>query len=328
MEGQRLPYFQRWAENGWGASIIEVLYDRLVAFDSTTQGAAQLVYRAHLRTIKIQKLREIIAAGGPPMEALTAQMELIRRYQTNEGLTLLDANDDFELVVYGFAGLDDILQHFGDQLCGALRIPRTRLFGEAPGGLQSTGESDQQNYDQDIASEQNTKLRRGVNTLLQVGYRSILGGKPTPVFGFKFNPLREMTEKERGEIAAQTTTAVVGAFEAGIVPRERALAELRQSSEVTGLWTTISDEDINDAKQDPPLSEVANQEQDQKEAGVLGPDGKPIPQLSGPPGAGGDHPAPPGMTGKDDPPKPSVNAPANPKNVSQLRPGDIKKSAA
>jgi hypothetical protein len=47
--GVDLPYWQKIAENMWGMSIYERLWDRLTAFDSTTQGIAQLVYRAHLR---------------------------------------------------------------------------------------------------------------------------------------------------------------------------------------------------------------------------------------------------------------------------------------
>jgi phage-related protein (TIGR01555 family) len=43
LDGQDLPYFQKISENLWGQSVLERLYDRLLAFDSTTQGAAQLV---------------------------------------------------------------------------------------------------------------------------------------------------------------------------------------------------------------------------------------------------------------------------------------------
>jgi hypothetical protein len=40
------------------------------SYDSTSVGAAQLAYKAHLRTAKIKKLREIIAMGGKAFEAL------------------------------------------------------------------------------------------------------------------------------------------------------------------------------------------------------------------------------------------------------------------
>ena len=53
-----------------GMSVVERIWDRLTAFDSATVGAAQLVYKAHLRTYSVEKLRELIALGGPAFEAL------------------------------------------------------------------------------------------------------------------------------------------------------------------------------------------------------------------------------------------------------------------
>jgi hypothetical protein len=47
-EGIHLPYNQRIAENLWGLSVIERIYDRLTAYDSATSGAAQLMYRAEI----------------------------------------------------------------------------------------------------------------------------------------------------------------------------------------------------------------------------------------------------------------------------------------
>ncbi|MDI5448925.1 hypothetical protein MJL27_26670, partial [Salmonella enterica subsp. enterica serovar Anatum] len=41
-------------ENEWGMSVVERIWDRLTAFDSATVGAAQLVYKAHLRTYKVE----------------------------------------------------------------------------------------------------------------------------------------------------------------------------------------------------------------------------------------------------------------------------------
>ena len=301
MDGQKLPYFQRWSENYWGASIIEVLYDRLVAFDSATQGVSQLVYRSYLRTIKVDKLREIIAAGGAPLTALVAQMEMIRRFQTNEGITLLDGKDEFDAHSYTFSGLDNVLEQFGDQLCGALRVPRTRMFGESPGGLNSTGESDMQGYEQENASRQNSQMRRGVSKLYQVLHRSILGKPPPENFSFVFKPLREMTEKERAEIAKNTTDGIVQAFDAGIVDRARCLAEMRQSSEITGIWTTISDEDIADAENDPgPLNAGMDDEGGDGEPGEEG-------------GEGGPGPPKPKPEGEEPPTKDEVRLGGNPK---------------
>lgn len=252
MDGLELPYWQKMAENGWGQSVIERLYDRLLAFDSSSQGAAQLVFKAHLRTIKVEGLRDVIAAGGKPLEGLLKQFEMIRLLQSNEGLTLLDAKDTFEAHQYGFAGLSDLLLQFGQQLSGALQIPLVRLFGQSPAGLNSTGDSDIRNYYDNISAQQEDRLRRPFGTLLDVLHRSVLGREPDKSFNFEFNPLWQMSDKEKAEIATSVSTAVTNASDAGLIGRQTALKELKQSSQVTGVFSNITDEEIEEAETDPP----------------------------------------------------------------------------
>ncbi|MET3654078.1 DUF1073 domain-containing protein [Dyella japonica] len=248
MDGVDLPYWQKIAENLWGQSVIERLFDRLLAFDSTTQGAAQLVYKAHLRTVKVKGLREIIAMGGPALDALTKNIDMIRRFQSNEGLTLLDSEDEFDAHQYTFAGLDDVLLQFGQQLSGAAETPLTRLFGQSPAGLNSTGDGEMRQYHESITSKQERRLRPGVTKLLDVVCRSELGIAPPDDFTFEFNSLEQMSDGDKADINQKTTAAVLDAYDAGLISQKTALQELKQSSEVTGIWTNVTDDLINEAE--------------------------------------------------------------------------------
>lgn len=284
MEGVKLPYFQRLAEQGWGQSVVERMFDRLLAFDSTTTGAAQLVFKAYLRTLKVEGLREILAAGGIAEEALAKQVENIRRYQQTEGLTLLDAKDEFGVHNYTFTGLDDILLQFGQQLSGATQIPMVRLFGQSPAGLNSTGESDLRNYYDGISSAQGRDLRVPLNTVFDLIYRSVTGEAPPAEFGFAFNPLWQMSEKERSEIATQHTTAILAAEEQGTIDRATALKELKQSSQVTGVFTNITDEMIKQAEAEPPVPGEGDLDLggiDDKVSAILGGEGEPAAEGEG-----------------------------------------------
>lgn len=254
LDGIPQPYWRKMAENGWGLSVVEPLYDRLVAFDSTTNGAAQLVHKAHLRTLKVKSLREIISMGGKAFEGLAKQVENIRLFQTNEGLTLVDDTDTFETHAYSFTGLDDLMLQFSQQLSGALDIPLVRLMGQSPAGLNATGESDIRNYYDGIKARQEARLRRPMNRLLRVLHQSELGRPVDEGFNFAFVPLWQLSETEKAQIAAQTTTAVTGAYDSGVIDRATALKELRQSADVTGVYSNIEDEDIKEAEEEPPPS--------------------------------------------------------------------------
>ena len=184
---------------------------------------------------------------------------MIRRFQSNEGLTLMDAEDKFDTHQYSFAGLSDMLLQFGQQLSGALQIPLVRLFGQSPAGLNATGESDLVNYYDNIATQQDRKLRRGVGLVYDVLWRSVFSTPIPDGFGFEFTPLWQLSDVEKGTLANQLTTSVTDAYESGLVSKATALKELRQSSKVTGLWSNITNDDIEAAQDDdPPPSENQN----------------------------------------------------------------------
>ncbi|OWY78855.1 DUF1073 domain-containing protein [Pantoea sp. AMG 501] len=250
-DGVTLPYQQAQTENEWGMSIIERIWDRLTAFDSATMGAAQLVYKAHLRTYKVDKLREIIGLGGKAYENLLKNLDLIRMYQSNEGMTLMDGKDVFETHQYSFAGLDDVISQFAEQISGATGIPLVRLFGQSPKGF-STGDADLSNYYDTIGTQQERRLRQPLRKLFDVMYRSELG-KPLPDdFTFEFNPLWQMSDVDRSTVATNTVNAIVAAVDAGLMTVKAGMTDLRENADVTGVGASITDEDIENAEDETP----------------------------------------------------------------------------
>lgn len=257
IEGPEVPFYRREAEQLWGVSVAEPVFDRVLAYDSTSVGIAQLVYKAHLRVLKIQKYRDSIAMGGEVLESTLKQIEMIRAMQTNEGMTVLDGTDEYQAHNYTFSGLDNVLIQFGQQLSGATGIPMTKLFGQSPAGLNATGESDLENYNGTIHQEQETKLRTGVGTLLEVSYRSVFARAPKTPFAFKFRPLKEMSETDKANIAATITTAVCAAESQGIIDAPTAAQELRHAAAITGVFTHITDKAIKDLENaEPPTPEL------------------------------------------------------------------------
>jgi uncharacterized protein len=304
LEGIRLPYWQRVMENLWGLSVFERLYDRMIAFDSATIGAAQLVYKSFLRTYKIDGLQEAIAASGDAISGIAKRVEMMRKYQGIEGMTLLDTSDDFAThESNSFSGISDVLIHFAEQLSGALQIPLVRLLGQSPAGMNSTGESDLRTYYDNILQRQERDLREGMNLILRVLARSVGIGELPDEFTFNFVPLWQLNETEKADVADKVTRFVLETEAAGLVSARLALQELRQLSKITGKWTNIDDKMIDEA------SDVAEEppEPDTGEGGAEGGGGAP-------PGQPGEaQPAPPGEEEGDKPPGGKKPAPEAPK---------------
>lgn len=249
--GIQLPYQQRLTENLWGISVIERLYDRMIAFDGASTGVAQLVYKAYLRTLKVKGLREVVSMGGEALTGLVAYTDLMRRYQGMEGVTLIDGDDEYGEHGAGqaFSGLGDALSQLALQLSGALQIPLTRLFGQSPAGF-SDGDNDVRNYFDHINQRQNKDLLIGI-TKCYVLMSQSLGIEIPEGFMVKFKTLWQMNETDKATVAKSTTDSVVAAVGAGLIADQTALQELKQSSRTTGLWSNITAQQIKAADDVP-----------------------------------------------------------------------------
>jgi len=250
--GIKLPYQQRLQENLWGISELERLYDRMLAFDTATMGAAQLVSKAFLRTLSVENLRDVVAAGGKPQAGLYSYVEMMRRFQGVEGITLIDAKDKFEAqagALTGMTGIKEVLLSLAEQLGGALQMPLTRLLGQSPGGLNSDGDGEMQTYYSGIKRRQERDLRFGVNTIYHLIARSI-GIKISDDVNISFCDLFEQSDDKKSDIATKTATAVTEAYDAGLINQQVAMKELRQSSRRTGLFSNITAEMIENADEE------------------------------------------------------------------------------
>lgn len=277
-DGIKMPYWQKIAENLWGISVLERLYDRLTAFDSATQGLAQTIHKMHLRVIKIDKLRALIAAGGPGYNAVLQQVAMMRRFQSNEGITLLDGADEYQPNQINISsGFSDALVQFGQQVSGALGIPLVRMFGQSPAGLNSTGESDIRLYYDGVNEDQENDLRTPLTALGNIVARSEEIALPRE-WTFKFKPLWQLKETEKADINAKEAATILDTHERGIIDHPTALKELRESGRRTGHWSNITDEIIKQAELEPAPSAAEMQ------AG--GAPGMPGEQPGGEPGAG------------------------------------------
>lgn len=267
--GTELPFWAAQEHSGWGASVIERMDDRILTFDSATMGAANLLFKAHLRTIRIEGYRALLSGGGKAEENLLKSLKLMQVMQTNEGLTIMDKQDEFEAHSYAFGGLGDLVLQFAQQLSGASGIPLVRLFGQSPAGLNATGDGDIRNYYDTVANQQEARLRGPMEQLVQVAYRSAVGAAPPEDMGVSFVALWQMSDKEKAEIGKIQTEAITALASGDIISKGTALREMQRVGAETGLGSTITDEEVDEADEEPPLPTV--------------PEGTPLP---------GDEPAP------------------------------------
>jgi phage-related protein (TIGR01555 family) len=245
--GRELPQWERIAEMDWGASEVEVVYDELKKRDNTSANIAQLVFLANLRVLKMGDLGETLAITDTKAQSdLYNTLQAQNWLMSNMGMHILSKEDSFETHQYSFGGLNEIYESFMMDMAGASMIPVTKLFGRAPAGMNATGESDMQNYYEVVQQGQETSLAPILDKLLPIMCMSEFGAIPDDL-DYRFDPIRTPNDKEIAELADKKTTSIAAVYTAGLISQKTALQELKQMSETTGMFTNITDEDIDTA---------------------------------------------------------------------------------
>lgn len=254
LEGRKLPFYLRQSYQGWGASVIEPIFDKIKGFDVATQGVTQLLSKAYLRYYKVKDLRRILT-NDLARNGFLKQMDVIREFQNAEGLTVGDVDDDFQTLTYTFTGIPEVMLQLGQQISGALGIPLVRLFGQSPAGLSATGESDIRMYYDSIKKQQRSMLRHGIRKVLDVVYESATGKSPDESLTFEFKALWQMSQLDKATTGSTVAGAIRDAFNTGVISLPTALKELKSLSETVGVFATITDEDIAEAERQEEMDE-------------------------------------------------------------------------
>lgn len=256
--GREMPYLEKLAENYWGTSEMEHVFSELKKRDNVSWNIALLTFMANIRVMKIDGMEQLLAYGGDKsQQALYNTLERLNMMLNNNGMQILGKDDSYESHQYTFSGLGEVYDRFMMDVSGACGIPVTKLFGRSPAGMNSTGDADMDNYYDTIEQSQESQLRPVLDKLLPIVCMSALGAVPDDL-DYIFNPVRRPSNDEKQSLGSQQTAAVVQAYTAGLVSEKTALRELQGSSKLTGMWTNITDKQIEAASDQPEAAGEMN----------------------------------------------------------------------
>ena len=242
--GRQLPWLEQVTEIYWGESELESVYSEIVRRDNAAANIAALIFRANIDTIQTEGLTQLIGGGNVEAQrrfynTLAAQSVM----ESNFGKRVIDKDDSVTNTQYSFGGLPEVYDRIMMDVAGAARTPVTKLFGRSPAGLNATGESDMQNYYDYLDGLRESDFRPVIERLLPVMALSAWGVLPDDL-DISFPPLSTPDAKEVAEIAKAKAETVVTAYQAGLLNVDAAQKELKKLEDETGLFGSISDEDI------------------------------------------------------------------------------------
>lgn len=242
--GRELPWLEQVAEQYWGESEIEAIYNEVVKRDNVSGNIAALTFRANINYLEADGLDQLLGTANTEMQRrFWNLMQAQAIMESNFGTRIINKGDAMHNVQYTFTGLADVYDRVMMDVAGAARTPVTKLFGRSPAGMNATGESDMQNYYDYIDGLRETELRGIIERLLPVMAMSVWGKIPDDLT-ISFPPMQTPDAKETAEIADRKTNAVIMAYQNDLIDSATAQQELKGLEEETGMFGKISDESI------------------------------------------------------------------------------------
>jgi phage-related protein (TIGR01555 family) len=174
---------------------------------------------------------------------------------------VVDTDEEFERTSTPTSGLADILDRFMMRLAAAAEMPVTKLYGQAPAGLNATGEADMRNWYDSVANKRSKEMKPAHERIL-----SVLAKKPIEV---EYAPLWEMSDKEKSEVQVNVSNANATAVNAGILtPEEAALSMADEQGCVRVGWSEVDRAGRETARAAAPYDVQAAMAQESKQAAL------------------------------------------------------------
>lgn len=270
MIGREMPYWEEIAETYWGASELEHVYTELKKRDDTSANISFLIFLANIRVFKMDGMSQMLSIGDQQAaQRVYETMKTMNHLMCNTGTLAIDKEEDFAMHGYSFTGINDVYESFMLDISGAAEIPVDKLFGRSPSGFNSGAET-LQNYYDTIDEKRETYVREPLEKIVKIITMSALGEIPDDI-EIDFNPVRRPSDLEKSDLAQKNAQPIFDAYAGGLIGKGTALKELKQQSDITGLWTNITDEMIQDAyEEDKRKEEEENENRNELMAAALG----------------------------------------------------------
>jgi len=199
-DGSDVPEKSRAQNNGWGDSVLQALYDELREYGIVKSSVVSIVQDFVQTLLQIEGLTDLISSGKE--DIVKKRMDIIDMSRSVNNTILLDKDENFTKSASTVTGLDQLMNQFSLALSGVTGIPLTKLFGQAPAGLNATGESDIRNFYDEIKSKQEEILLPNIERLfylIQLAKKGDYKGKVNEEAVVSFNPLWQMTDQQEAD---------------------------------------------------------------------------------------------------------------------------------
>jgi hypothetical protein len=275
-----IPTIREYRENdSWGISIYTKLWEDIANAQNTFNSICNLVFEANMDVYRIKGLNQLVAQRQDNL--VLDRLKILHQMKSILNGIVLDQEDEYDKKTVDFSQLAQIDDRSIQKVSAASDIPVTRLVGISPAGMNSTGESDLNNYYDGVQSVQENKLRPKIEWMDSIIMASHF--QTTEVLDWEFKPLKQLTEIEQASVdlsnaqrdqiylnqnVIQPTDVMAQLAENGTyvkIDENRVEKEIKEEEELNFTEGLEEEEETEEEMKEEEITESNGEEKEEKE---------------------------------------------------------------
>ncbi|POS10218.1 hypothetical protein C3Y08_01865 [Burkholderia gladioli] len=236
------PVLLRPAYNFFGIPLAQMALDYVDRFDTARIAVAKIVKRYSTSVLKTDMSQLLSGGGYEDAASLQARAAMFSLLGSNDGLMALDMDkEDFVQVNTPLSGVAEIVSQQLELLAAISRTPAVKLLGIAPSGFNSTGEYDEANWYDHVASQQSIVFGDNLDRAIKVIQLSETGAIDEDLT-HRFVPLHEQSEVEKSATRKQNADTFAIYYDRGVLSNEE--ERIRLASDPDSGYDSIDVDDL------------------------------------------------------------------------------------
>jgi phage-related protein (TIGR01555 family) len=214
--------------SGFGPSKLAPIWDDIVKAVGTRQAAYQMIQTNNAILMMINDLQDLggTAPGKKHLEKLKEVANSLSVYRA----ALIDGDKvDVKQHSASFGSVPELIITFIQILSAASDIPATRFLGQAPGGLNASGESDLENYYNVIDAFQRQRIEPQLRRMYDIIGFNLFKDQwksERDKLEFVFPPLWNASELEEADKHTKQIDNAMKLFDAGMMSEAKVIEEM------------------------------------------------------------------------------------------------------
>lgn len=165
--------------------------------------SVRLLERCVQAVYKMKNLSQLLATDEGENQVLKRLQVIDMARNILNSISIDSEGEDYDFRSISLTGVKEVIETVCNMLSAITEIPQTKLFGRSPAGMNSTGESDLENFYSFVGKIQEMQLKNNLCTLIDVIIQiGINKGELTdaPDYELEFEPLQDESETEKATV--------------------------------------------------------------------------------------------------------------------------------